>query len=184
MLGIWKSFLNPWEFFVSILSPVDLILGHWGWFWASGSKFFALVVHLWPLGVICWASVSWCWAWWSLFRVFTIEFEPLRLNLSTFGAHLRPFRVDFWPHGVNFDFEALEVDFVRHFDLWKSILETGNLLKPLRFIFMHWRLITGPLGFDFWPRHVRPYNRVFKIGLIVRTRSDYLLWGLRGHLRP
>ena len=50
-------------------------------------------------------------------------------------------------------------------DLWESILECASLFRSLKFDFMHWGVIPGPLGFDFWAPHVRPYNRVFKIGL-------------------
>ena len=36
-LGIWESVLDLWEFFLLLLGPEDLILGHWDRFWASGS---------------------------------------------------------------------------------------------------------------------------------------------------
>ena len=50
-------------------------------------------------------------------------------------------------------------------DLWESILDSRSLFRPLRFSFIHWEVISGPLGFNFWLRNVRPYNWVFKIGL-------------------
>ena len=55
-------------------------------------------------------------------------------------------------------------------DLLESFLEFASLLRPLRFDFTHWGVIPGNLEFYFWPLHVRPYNRIFIIGL---RESDF-----------
>ena len=132
-----------------------------------------------PLGVIFCASVSWCWASGTLFRVSTIEFEPLRVTSGCFGVNLRPFWVDYGHLRVNFGLYQMilvhwKLILIVILDLWESILKSGSLFRPFSFnYYKHWGVIPGPIGFDFWPRHVRPYNRVYKIGL---WESDFFRW--------
>ena len=71
------------------------------------------------------------------------------------------------------DSRVPEVDFVHLLDIWESISESGCLFRPLRFNFMHCGVIRGPLQFYFWLLNVRPYNRVFEIGL---WEFDFFSW--------